>query len=86
MEEIVMANRRKKPNDRKSEHLSIRVSPKQKAHWEQLAKIRGLTSSQMMSQMVDNFLENPNWRKQNTWKCIEAAIMIIDDNEQNGGA
>ena len=85
MAEIIMANKRKKPKDCKSEHLSIRVTPEQKEHWEQLAKIRGLTLSQLISQMVNDFLENPNWKKQGTWKCIKAAITIIDDNEHNGG-
>ena len=68
----------KKRSERKSEQLVIRVTPKQKEHWETLAKVKGLNLSQVMRMMVDDFLENPNWITHNTWRFLKAAADIID--------
>ena len=68
----------KKKSERKSEQLVIRVTPKQKEHWETLAKVKGLNLSQVMRMMVDDFLENPNWITHNTWRFLKAAADIID--------
>ena len=61
--------------------FAIRVTPKQKEHWETLAKVKGLNLSQVMRMMVDDFLENPNWITHNTWRFLKAAADIIDKEE-----
>ena len=52
-----MPNNCKKKSERKSEYLVIRVTPKQKEHWETLAKAEGLNLSQVLRMMVDDFRE-----------------------------
>ena len=71
----------KKRSERKSEQLVIRVTPKQKEHWETLAKVEGLKLSQVTRMMVDDFLEKPNWITHNTWRFLKAAADIIDKEE-----
>ena len=73
-----MPNNCKKKSERKSEYLVIRVTPKQKEHWETLAKAEGLNLSQVLRMMVDDFLEKPNWITHNTWSFLKAAADIID--------
>lgn len=70
----------KKKSERKSEQLVIRVTPKQKEHWETLAKVKGLNLSQVMRMMVDDFRES-NWITHNTWRFLKAAADIIDKEE-----
>ena len=54
------------------------MTPKQKEHWETLAKVEGLKLSQVTRMMVDDFLEKPNWITHNTWRFLKAAADIID--------
>ena len=61
--------------------FAIRVTPKQKEHWETLAKVEGLKLSQVTRMMVDDFLEKPNWITHNTWRFLKAAADIIDKEE-----
>lgn len=57
------------------------MTPKQKEHWETLAKVEGLKLSQVTRMMVDDFLEKPNWITHNTWRFLKAAADIIDKEE-----
>lgn len=78
-----MANKCKKPSERKTVYLGMRITPKQKECWEYLAKIKGVSSSQMLKKMFESFLERPDWKKYNTWAFIKAAAQIIDKDEQD---
>lgn len=77
-----MANKCKKPSECKTAYLGMRITPKQKECWENLAKIKGMSSSQMLKEMFESFLERPDWKKYNTWAFIKAAAQIIDKDEQ----
>lgn len=77
-----MANKCKKPSERKTVYLGVRLTPKEKEHWEHLAKIKGKSSSQMIKELLESFLERPDWKKYNTWAFIKAAAEIIDKDEQ----
>lgn len=78
-----MANKCKNPSERKSVYLGVRVTPRQKKHWEQLAANMGMTSSQLLKEMLESFLEDPNWKKKYTWEFIKAAADVIDKDEKN---
>ena len=36
----------------------------------------------MIKELLESFLERPDWKKYNTWAFIKAAAEIIDKDEQ----
>lgn len=76
-----MPNRRKTAMERKSQKISIRISAKKKRNLEQLAKLRGVTLTEAVMEVLEEFLESDDWKSREIWKYLTAAGKIIDEHE-----
>lgn len=79
-----MSNHKKKDSERKSYHIGMRVNKCQMQRWTNLAAVRGMTFSQLMTEAIEGLLTDPKWEKNRCIQFIKAAARIIDEKE-NGG-
>ncbi len=76
-----MPNRKKKASERKTCYIGMRATQRQKERWSKLAKVRGMTESEVMTEAVEGLLLDPKWEKNRCIAYIYAAAKIIEESE-----
>ena len=78
-----MSNRKKVKSERKSEKICIRITPGEKKNLEQLAKVKELTLTEMVREMLTKITGDADWKSREMWKYIHVAGQIIDEHENS---
>lgn len=73
---------RKKPNEKRSEHVGIRMTPARKRQLEKCARVLGISVGELVDAAVDEFLGSLGSERGATWKLIDAACSILEEQEE----
>ena len=76
-----MANKRKSSAKRKSEIIGIRVTSKEKEQIEKLARIQGITVTDLVKSLFDELLVSNKPKSRLIWKVIDRALELLDQEE-----
>lgn len=77
-----MPNVKKKPDERRSEYLGVRLVPEQKRKLEKCAKVMGVSVGKLVSEALDEYMKPLGSRKRATWKVIDSACSILEEQEE----
>lgn len=76
-----MPNRRKRSDIRKSEIIGVRVNKSEKKKIQTLAKIMGVSVSDLLKSAFDGLLDGKNENSRDAWKFLFRAAEIMDQKE-----
>ena len=73
---------RKKPSEKRSEHVGFRVKPARKKQLEKCAQVLGISVGELVDEAVDEYLGSLGSIRGATWKLIDTACSILEGREE----
>ena len=70
---------RKKPSEKRSEHVGIRMTPARKKQLEKCARVRGISVGELVDEAVGEYLGSLGSKRGATWKLIDTACSILEE-------
>lgn len=77
-----MPNRKKKNSERKSEVMSIRMSPKMKKQLWERAQIENKSPGELVSGMLEEYLNDSGYKNRNIYRLVRKCCEILEENEK----
>lgn len=73
---------RKRPSEKRSEHVGLRMTPGRKRQLEKCARIRGMSVGKLVDEAVDELLGSLGSKQGVTWKLIDTACSILEEQQE----
>lgn len=73
---------RKKPSEKRSEHIGFRAKPARKEQLEECAQVLGISVGELVDEAVDEYLGSLGSKRGATWKLIDKACSILEEREE----